>query len=94
MSAPFRTKDNQARAKEEVLKALETLRELATHLPLYAQRHGHEVTLQTLVELCHLTPVELACNACGESLPGGRRDRIYCSSACRVRAFRARKAGV
>ena len=30
------------------------------------------------------------CHACGGPLPGGRRDRRFCSPACRQRAYRAR----
>lgn len=34
---------------------------------------------------------DLVCEACGEWFEAARRDAIYCSSACRQRAYRERK---
>ncbi len=38
-------------------------------------------------------PERPICSVCDELMPDGRRDRDYCSAACRQRAYRRRKAG-
>ena len=37
-------------------------------------------------------PARLRCPICERTMPASRRDRDYCSDACRQRAYRKRKA--